>query len=60
MSVLLIVNLLLNFAVEQLPCLVTEEKPGDLGMNEGVFGTFCIDKEAIWNCRLIALVNKFN
>lgn len=54
--ILLIVNLLLNFAMEQLPCLVTEEKHGELGMHEGAYGTFCIDTEEIWNCRLIALV----
>lgn len=57
MPVLLIVNPLLHFAMAHLPCLVTEEKHGDLGMHEGAFGTFCIDKEEIWNRRLIALVN---
>lgn len=45
--ILLIVNLLLNFAMEQLPGLVIEEKHGDLGMHEEVCGTFCIDKEEI-------------
>ena len=35
----------------------TEEKHGDLGMHEGAFGTFWIDKEEIWDCGLVALVN---
>lgn len=45
--ILLIVNLLLNFAMEQLPGLVTEKKHGYLGMHEEACGTFCIDKEEI-------------
>lgn len=43
--------------MEQLPCLVTEEKHRDLGMHKAAFGTFCVDREEIWNCRPIALVN---
>lgn len=49
-----------EFSNDQLPCLVTEKKHGDLGVHDGAFGTFCIDREEIWICRLIALVHEFN